>query len=1084
MSAEYNEDKLVQETTAAFMEDELGWDSVFAYNAEDFGPTSLLGRSSEKEVVLRRDLRQALERLNPGHSEEAYQQGIDALTALDVSKSTVLVNREMYALVRDGVPVSYRDAQGQMRHPRLRVVDFDKPENNRFLAVRELWVQGAIYRRRPDIIGFVNGLPFLFIELKKTTKDVKLAYEANFRDYKDTIPGIFHHNAFVMLSNGIQAKVGSLTSKYEHFHEWKRMEEDEPGVVDWQTMLRGMCRKDRFLDLLENFILFDEGGSSGVVKILARNHQYLGVNRAYAAVQERDVRRGKLGVFWHTQGSGKSYSMVFLSRKVHRRLSKSFTFLVVTDRTELDNQIAKTFAAVGAIADVAQHQAGSGEHLRALLKEGPSHVFTLVHKFNQEQDEPYSTRRDVIVIADEAHRTQYGKLAENMRRSLPNASFFAFTGTPLIDSEEDQLTRQVFGDYVSTYDFKRAVDDGATVPLFYDNRGEKLGITTPEINDAIAEALSKVELDQDAEEKLKRELSREYPILTAPERLERVASDLVAHVSERWLTGKAMLVCLDKITCVKMYELIAEKWQEEINRQIAAIDVAPGEQAQREAEDKLAWLTGTHIRVIVSEEQNEVDRFRKWAEVENAAFEARGEDRRWTFDIQHHRELMKLHDSDTEFKDEAHPFRIAIVCAMWLTGFDVPSLSTLYLDKPMKGHTLMQAIARANRVYEGKNNGLLIDYNGMLKSLRAALAKYGQGGLGGGGGGGGPEPNMDALAAEYVAALQLCVDHIFACGFDLQKLIDAKGFDKLALLDKDNAASAVNAVCQNDETRARYEVLARDVFKKKKALSGREDLLRPHRGRFNAVEAIYKQLQDNREAADITEVIVRLYGVVSDHVEVTEKRAPGAESGNLYDISKIDFDRLRREFERSKTKNTAVQSLKDAVERKLKRMVERNPLRMDFYKRYLEIVAEYNNETDRATVEQTFEALMNLVLELGGEEQRVVREGLTEEHVAVFDLIVHHKEALPKKARNRVKDVARDLLAAVKEELSRLDDWRAKEQTQARVRTLIYDFLYDDKTGLPEEFAPEEIEALSNVVFLHVYTQYRSSEDHPYQEVA
>jgi type I restriction enzyme R subunit len=1079
MSAEYSEDKLVQKTTAEFLHDELGWDVAVAHNTETLGAAGTFGRLTEREVVLTRDLRAALEKLNPGLPPTAYSQAVEMLTTQTAGKSIVAMNCEMHALVRDGVKVSYRDARGAMQNPTLRVIDFETPENNRFLAIRELWIQGAIYRRRPDILGFVNGLPLVFIELKKSTKDVRLAYENNYRDYRDTIPAVFHHNGVVLLSNGIQAKVGSITSKYGHFHEWKRLEEGDAGMVDWQTMLRGLCGKRQLLDLVENFILFDAGGTHGTVKIIARNHQFLGVNRAFAAVQERDVRKGKLGVFWHTQGSGKSYSMVFLTRKIHRKLSKSFTFVIVTDRTELDRQIAQTYAGCGVIGDAPQHRASSGAHLAALLKEGKSHVFTLIQKFNK--DETYSTRNDIIVIADEAHRTQYGRLAENMRRSMPNASYFAFTGTPLIDSEEDQLTRRVFGDYVSTYDFKRAVDDQATVPLYYDNRGEKLGIATTDLNDRVASALEGITLDQDETEKLRRELAREYPILTAPERLDRIADDFVAHYSERWQTGKAMIVCLDKITCVKMYELITERWQVATNHYEALVAAAQDEQAQREAEDRAQWMRRTQFRVIVSEEQGEVGKFENWARVENDGFAARGLDRRWSFSITEHREVMKTRDCEEEFKNEDHPFRVAIVCAMWLTGFDVPSLSTLYLDKPMKGHTLMQAIARANRVNEGKNNGLLVDYNGMLASLRAALAKYGMGGHGGSGGDGKlPEPDIAALLRTYVEALDAAVAHVDACGFQLRKLIEAKGFDKLALLDKDKADSAVNAVCQTDQTRAEFEIRARDVFKKKRALAGSEEVLRPHRPKFNAIEAIYSQLQDNREAADITHVIVRLYGVVGDHIRVTLDGPAGADRGKLFDISAIDFERLRKEFEKSKTKNRAVQDIKGGIERKLRKMIDQNPLRIDLYAQYMKIIEAYNRETDRATIEQTFQALLAFLGELGTEEQRVVREGLSEEQAAVFDLLVRSKGNLPKASRERVKRVAGALLGTVKEKLAQLHDWRSMGQTQAIVKTLIHDFLYDEKTGLPEEFEPEEIEALSNVVFLHVHSQYRSATDHPY----
>ena len=378
---------------------------------------------------------------------------------------------------------------------RLRLFDFDDPTNNHFLCVRELWVRGDLYRKRTDIIGFVNGLPLLFIECKNIHKNLKTAFEKNFSDYLDTIPHIFHHNAIVMFGNGEKAKIGTISSKWEHFHEWKRLAEQEPGAVDMETLLKGVCDKRNFLDLLENFILFDESRGEPK-KILAKNHQFLGVNRAIDAVRDRKINMGKLGVFWHTQGAGKSYSMVMLTRKVHRKLGGNFTFLLLTDRDDLDTQLYKTFAGCGVVDnDREQCRASSGEHLGRLLAEHKAYIFSLVQKFNRNVDpsEGYTLRDDIIVITDEAHRTQYGTLALNMRNALPNASFMGFTGTPLF--KDDEITRRVFGDYVSTYDFQRAVEDKATVPLYYDARGEKLGLDIGDINERIAQKLEELETD-------------------------------------------------------------------------------------------------------------------------------------------------------------------------------------------------------------------------------------------------------------------------------------------------------------------------------------------------------------------------------------------------------------------------------------------------------------------------------------------------------------------------------------------------------------------------------------------------------------
>lgn len=1082
----YSEDRLVQKTTADYFEQQLGWHSAYAFNSEKFGARGTLGRADNTEVILTRYLREALERINPEHPATAYEDAITQLTTVNTSQSLLQINQEKYQLIRDGIRVSYRTTTGELREPLLNVIDFDPNNlnNNHFLVVRELWIKGSLYPpKRPDIIGFVNGIPLLFIELKKSCRDVRVAYDDNFTRYKTEIPYLFHHNAMVMLSNGIDAKVGTITSPYKFFHEWRRLAENEKGRVHFETMLRGICTKQNFLDLVQNFILFDN--SSGTTyKILARNHQFLGVSRAFEAVQNREIRAGKLGVFWHTQGSGKSYSMAFLTEKVLRTPGMGgFTFVIVTDRKELDKQIVRTFAGIGATRDNAT-QATDGDHLKKLLKERPRYVFTLVHKFNQ-SGHTYSDRSDIIVLCDEAHRTQYGALAGNMRSGLDNASFIAFTGTPLMQSSEDQKTREFFGDYVSTYDFQRAVEDGSTVPLYYDNRGEKLRFVdqdgnqqtvarSEELNQRIADELAKLDLDEEAEELVLRRIGNDYLILTADSRLDRIAEDLVAHYTTRWQSGKAMLICLDKLTTVRMYNWIDHYWKQVIARQETQVQRATDDQDRIEQQQYLNWLQSTEYAVVVSEAGNENNTFDEWG-----------------LDIRPHRAKMNSRNLEEDFKNEDHPFRLVIVCAMWLTGFDVPSLATLYVDKPMQGHTLMQAIARANRVNEGKNNGLLIDYNGILSSLRAALAKYAQpdvliddnseakkGVI--------PYKDMDELRDAYAAAIQVCIAHLASLGFDLQELVEAQGFDALALLSEEDE-SAINAVCTNDESRARFEVMARDVFKKKQALVTEPQLTLPLEPQHDAIAAIYDQLNQQHELAmNLNAVLRSLHGVISEMVTVEASgRPPGEDSNKLYDISEIDFSRLKKEFEKSSTKNIRIQTLKEAVEQQLKRMLRQNSTRIDLYTRYQEIIENYNRETDRATIEQTFEELLQLIAALSKEDSRAVREGLNEEYLAVFDLLCQQKPSLSPRTRDRIKEIAHNLIEAIKAELRKLDNWRDKETTKAQVQTFIYDYLYSDATGLPtDEFNESEVETLSNVVFLHIYQQYPSADQNPYSDAA
>ena len=649
--------------------------------------------------------------------------------------------------------------------------------------MRELKLTGIRtpnYNRRADLVCFVNGLPLVFIELKAVHKNIREGFDNNLSDYMDenVIAHAFHHNAFLVVSNGDRARYGSMTSGWEHFAEWKRHDEAETGSLEAEVLLNGMLAHDRLLDIVENFIVFDESKPGATRKVIARNHQVLGVNRAVASVARQEelklqfppeqrlthrivelplesrapvehlpelgmvaeaatpyvpegpvdiVERahpdlGRLGVFWHTQGSGKSYSMAFFAEKVRRKLKGNFTFLLMTDRNDLDSQIYRTFIGCG-IADDQTPRAASGDDLEKRLKENHRYVFSLIHKFNKDVDpeQPYSERDDIIVISDEAHRTQAGRLARNMHLALPNASFIGFTGTPLF--KQDELTRRIFGDYVSRYDFKRSEEDGATVKLVYDNRGEKLGMARTDLNDRIATKIEEAELDPDQEALLDKLLGQDYEVITADERLEKIAADFVEHCATRWQSGKSMLVCIDKITCARMLQLIVPKWQAKAadvrgaaeakrGKAEAAADEAVRNALAEEAGELASqadWLDETIVEIIISEAQNEVADFKKWG-----------------FDIIPHRARMKQGfetpdgqrvDVETAFKNPDHPFRVAIVCAMWLTGFDVECLSTLYIDKPMKAHSLMQAIARANRVYPGKDFGLIVDYNGMLRSL-------------------------------------------------------------------------------------------------------------------------------------------------------------------------------------------------------------------------------------------------------------------------------------------------------------------------------------------------------------------------------
>ena len=475
-------------------------------------------------------------------------------------------NREVYRLLKEGITVSVPDQEhGGQKTERLRVVDWEHPENNDFLLVSQFSVTGALYTCRPDLVGFVNGLPWVVIELKKPGVPARAAFDENLTHYKQQIPALFWSNALLIASNGTDSRVGSLTADWGRWVEWKRIErEDEPRRVSLEVMLRGTCDRTRLLDLVENFTLFSEH-KAGLVKILGQNHQFLGVNNAIASMLEaRKLGHGRGGVFWQTQGSGKSFSMVFFAQKVLRKLAGNWTFVVVTDRVELDEQIAKTFKTTGAVSEAEGDEchAASGAHLRELLRGNHRYVFTLVHKF--QTPELLCDRSDVIVLTDEAHRSQYDTLALNMRAALPKAMFLAFTGTPLIAGEE--RTKEVFGDYVSIYDFQQSIEDGATVPLFYENRTPELQLVNPDLNEDIYRLIEDAELDADQEAKLEKVLGRQYHLITRDDRLETVAQDIVRHFLGRGFVGKAMVVSIDKATALRMYDKVKVHWAAETAR--------------------------------------------------------------------------------------------------------------------------------------------------------------------------------------------------------------------------------------------------------------------------------------------------------------------------------------------------------------------------------------------------------------------------------------------------------------------------------------------------------------------------------------
>lgn len=1047
----YTEDQLVEQPAIGLFAS-LGWQTMSAME-ETFGAGGTLGRETKGEVVLVERLRATLCKFNPELPPEAISNAVDELTRDRSAMSLEAANREVYELLKEGILVSVPDhEQGGQKSERLRVVDWEHPENNDFLLVSQFSVVGHLYTCRPDLVGFVNGLPLVVIELKKPGVPARAAFDENLTHYKQQIPALFWSNALLIASNGTDSRAGSLTADWERWVEWKRIErEDEPRRVSLEVMLRGTCHPARLLDLVENFTLFSEH-KAGLTKILGQNHQFLGVNNAIASMLEaRQLGHGRGGVFWQTQGSGKSFSMVFFAQKVLRKLAGNWTFVIVTDRVELDEQIAKTFKATGAVSEAEGDEchAASGAHLRELLRGNHRYVFTLVHKF--QTPELLCDRSDVIVLTDEAHRSQYDTLALNMRAALPKAMFLAFTGTPLIAGEE--RTKEVFGDYVSIYDFQQSIEDGATVPLFYENRTPELQLVNPDLNDDIYQLIEDADLDTEQEAKLERELGRQYHLITRDDRLEAVAQDIVNHFLGRGFVGKAMVVSIDKATALRMYEKVKAHWVSEtarVQKELGELHYQPGEgmtpeRARRdlrtaELKHRLNVLTTTDTALIVSPGQNEIQQMQSLG-----------------LDIAPHRKLMVESQPglDEKFKDTDDPLRLVFVCAMWLTGFDAPSCSTIYLDKPMRNHTLMQTIARANRVFPGKHSGVIVDYANVFASLEKALAIYGAGK-------GGMNPVrdkqqlVDELRGAIVDATAFCAEH--GVMLDEIEALDAGSMERLSRIQ-----DGMNALISPDPLR-------RDFFAHERLVVTLYRAVKPDPAalEFASRVACLTTLADairatlNPNPTDISKVMGQINNLLDESIIGHEIRQEGPPA---LDLSKINFEALAKRFKESKHKNTEIEVLKAAIRAKLEKMIELNRTRADFAEKFEELIEGYN--AGSRSIEQLFADLVKLSNSLNDEQERHVRENMSEEELVIFDILTRPAPELSSGERAEVKKVARELLERLKELL--VLNWRHKSTARSQLKLTIEDTL---DTGLPRAYTPDLYNQKCSAVFEHVDQSY------------
>jgi type I restriction enzyme R subunit len=1030
---EFSEDNLVEKTGVKIFEELWGADChINAFGDEG---ESLLGRDNQGQVVLTTRLQEALKRLNPNSSPQTLKLAEDQITRDRHTLGLVNANQEVWKLLRDGARVEVQNDRGELDTEVVKIIDFNDSKNNDFLLVSQLWVTGELHKRRPDLVGFVNGIPLVLIELKALHKNLRNACNDNLRDYKDTIPQLFWYNAFTIISNGIESKMGTLTSAYEHFNEWKKVEsEDEPSSVNLETILRGTCDKQRLLDIVENFTLFDASRGK-LIKAVSRYFQYYGVNKAIEQVKRKEEIDGKLGVFWHTQGSGKSYSMVFFSQKVLRKLPGNYTFVLVTDRKELDKQIYENFSNTGAVYEEEVH-ADSIADLRQLLTEDHRHVFTLIHKFGTRGDEVppvLSERDDVIIMVDEAHRTQYDRLAQNMRIALPNASFIGFTGTPLMQKGEE-ATRKTFGNYVSTYNFSQSIDDGATVPLYYENRIPKLDNTNKNLEEDIKRVMEFYDLSEDAEQKLEQEFSSFYHLITREERLNTVAEDIVYHFTNRGYHGKGMVVSIDTTTAVRLYSKVKEQMERYIKKLYMDKERETDDHKREEIQAIIDEYEDIDMAVVVSQRQNEID-------------DLRGFD----IDMKPLRERMIKENLEDKFKDPKDNLRLVFVCAMWITGFDAPSVSTLYLDKPLQNHTLMQTIARANRVYPGKHHGLIVDYIGVFRNLQKALAVYAI-----------PENTDGDIVDEKSELISLLRGKLAEArsflsseGLDIDDILEAADQEKLNEIDR-----FTNRLLHNDETKRQFKIIASNLHSLYKSILPDEQAEQFYREvmAFKVVSSrIREVIEDDIDVSPVKRDLERLLDRSIATGEIS--KIP-----NITDLSGVDFEKLKEVFGPDK-ENILLEKMIGETEKKIEEMVRRNKLRQDFLARLQKLIDEYNLGT-KSTAE-TIDAVRELIeKDITQELDRAAKENLTEEQLAIYDLL--KKDSLDPKEEDQVKKTAVEMLASLKTEQLVLD-WRRFQARRAAVKTTINDYVYD---GLPTAYEDTECEEKAHSVYQHVYDAY------------
>ena len=1009
-------------------------------------------RESFGDVVLVGRLREAIRRLNPAIPEEAREDAVRRVLRVG-TPSLTQTNRAFHRMLRDGVPVEYPRMDGSIAGDHVRLVDFGEVRANDWLAVNQFTVietsGGAQHNRRPDIVVFVNGLPLGLIELKNAADEDATIWSAyaQLQTYKAEIASLLHYNAALVVSDGLQARMGSVTANQEWFKVWRTIdgEGDAPKTaLELEVLVRGVFERQRFLDLLQHFIVFEEDpDSGGLHKIIAGYHQFHAVNAAVeetvrasgmtAGMAERNLLRESVGTYWagrmhggkpgdrragvvwHTQGSGKSFSMLFYAARVVRHAAmQNPTLVVLTDRNDLDDQLFGQFQRCHDILGQMPVQADGREDLRALLNRASGGVvFTTIHKFMPEKNmamPELSARQNIVVIADEAHRSQYGfggkvnektgemsyGFARNLRDALPNASFIGFTGTPI--EKTDANTRAVFGDYISIYDIQRAVADKATVPIYYESRISKLSLNAAELPklDAEFEEITEGE-ELTKKEKLKTKWAALEALVGDPKRIALIAADLVAHFEKRVeaMDGKAMIVCMSRRICVDLYN--------------ALVALRP------------EWSEDT-LKVVMTGSADDGPDWQK-----------------------HIGNKKQRRDLANRFKDAKDPFKMVIVRDMWLTGFDAPCLHTMYADKPMQGHGLMQAIARVNRVFRDKPGGLVVDYLGLADQLKQALVTYTESG-------GQGDPTFDTAQAIAV----MLEKHGIACdmmhGFNWDKWITGKPTERLALI-----PAGQEHILEQDDGKKRWVQVVTELSRAFALCAASDEAtgIRDDVSFFQAIQAaLNKQSSNNRKTPEQVDAAIRQLvskAITTEGQVIDVFTAAGLPKPDISILS----DQFLAEVRGLKHKNVAAELLEKLLKDELKVRSKRNLVQSQVFSEKLKkTLNAYHNRA--ISTMQVIEELIQLAKDLDAATKRGEALGLTDDEVAFYDALAANQSAVIAMGDDKLRVIAAELITQVRKSVT--IDWTLREGARAKIRVMVKRIL--NKYGYPPDLQDEAVKTV------------------------